>query len=235
MPKKTAGKPNEPPEQADFDALPLKDWCRRVGGVFHRLHSRDPRSGKPCPPVHFSRRGNTRFDPRDGIGSFCLARTLAGALMEVFDDHWGPIGTLGRSVSEQQLRDTFESLIYVSDVEVFDTSGPYLSWIGADAQLLSGDYAITRRWALRLMRHPHQIGGIVYPSRHDLSRENVALFEGRPFKVPNVDPDLKAGRYASWKPRPSDLPGLIHGPPESLSTHPELITALVELKVARLP
>ena len=155
--------------------------------------------------------------------------------MEVFDDHWGPVGTLGRSVTEQQLQDTFESLIYLSDVEVFVADGPHLSFIGADAQLLSGDYAVTRRWALRLMRHPLRIGGIAFPSRHDPHRENVVLFEGRPFKVPHVDPDLKPGKHASWNPRPSDLPGLIHGPHESLSTHPELRAALVELKVARLP
>lgn len=155
--------------------------------------------------------------------------------MELFDDHWGPVGSLGRSVTEQQLQDTFESLVYVSSVQVFVADGPHLSFIGADAQLLSGDYAITRRWALRLMKHPQQIGGIAFPSRHDPHRENIVLFEGRPFKAPQVDPDLKPARYASWKPQPSQLPGLIHGPYESLSTHPEIDAALKELRVARLP
>ena len=153
MGKKTAGKINQPPAQADFDKIALAGFCQNVSGVFYRLHSSDP-AGNAWPPLHFSKRGNSRFDPKAGVGTLCVGETLAGAMMELFDDHWGPVGSLGRSVTETQLRGTWVTRVSLPDVSLFDATGANLSKIGTDAQLLTGKYMTTRKWATRMMRHP---------------------------------------------------------------------------------
>src|ERR1700684_3015800 len=105
MPKKTPGKVNAPPDQAEFDRLPISRFCRQIDGIFYRLHSINPTTSKPWPPLHFSKRGNTRFDPTAGIGTLCVAKTLSGALMEIFDDQWGAVETLERSLTSRQLKE----------------------------------------------------------------------------------------------------------------------------------
>jgi hypothetical protein len=131
MRKKIAGKLNQPPAQAEFDRLPLADFCRQVDGVFYRLHAPDPATGEPWPPLHFSRRGNSRFDPKVGVAALCVAEKLPGALMELFDDHWGAVGSLGRSVAEQTLTQTWVTRVDVPSVsfsmrldQIFPRSAP---------------------------------------------------------------------------------------------------------------
>ncbi len=65
MPKGTPGSPNVPPPRAEFDRLPLSRLTAKVAGVFHRLHTLDPATGRPWGALHFSRRG-ARFDPAAG-------------------------------------------------------------------------------------------------------------------------------------------------------------------------
>lgn len=107
----------------------------------------------------------------------CVGTSLAGALMEKFDDSWGPSGDPSRSLTEMQLNEIWETLIYLPDVELFDATGGNPSKIGVDGQIATGEYTITREWALLMMRHPDAIDGILFPSRHDLQRRNIALFE----------------------------------------------------------
>ena len=64
MPKKTPGKLNSPPPQSEFDRLSMARWCVPARGVFYRLHSMDGATGRPWPPIYFSRAGLTRFSPR---------------------------------------------------------------------------------------------------------------------------------------------------------------------------
>ena len=235
MAEKIAGRLNPPPSQAEFDAIPLAGLCSYVSGAAYRLHATNPETGAAWPPVHFSRRGGSRFDPSAGIGTLCLGETFAGALMELFNDHWGPVGSFGRRVTEQTLSSTWVSLVRMPRVCLFDATGPNLSKIGTDAQLLTGEYAVTQQWALRLMQHPAAVDGILYRSRHDPQRVNAALF-GRSWLTEGVRRDkLKAVGWRRWE-RDTKRKGTIsHDAAMLLRDHPELKGALVELQVARLP
>ena len=234
MGRKTPGKLAAPLAQSDFDALPLGTLTKPVAGTFYRLHSLNTATGTAWDPLHFSVRGTSRFDPVGGAGTLYLAAELAGALMEVFDDRWGPVGSLGRSVTSQELKEWWVTLVSIPSVEVFDATGRNLSKLGTDAQLLTGDYATTQQWAQRLMDHPQQIGGILYRSRHDPVQLDVALF-GRAGLLPaRLDPLLDAAGVLKWVRQPTDGRTLVHGPSVLLERHPGLPNALAELAVAVL-
>jgi hypothetical protein len=234
-PLKTPGKLNPPPLQAEFDRLPLTSWCFIGEGVFYRLHGLDKSRGKPWPPVFFSRPDKTRIDPAAGPGTFYVGETLAGVLMEVFDDMWGPVTSASRSLTRTQLREWWVTLVAVPQVNMFDARGPNLSKIGTDVQLISGDHALSRAWALSLARHPSKIDGIYYPSRHDGARCNLAIFKQRKWRPARLDGKLTppasihGGRIINVK------GPLVYGHPVLLRDHPELPGALFELEVAQLP
>lgn len=235
MGKKTPGKLNQPPPQAEFDRFALAGLCRKCHGTFYRLHGTDPATGDPWPAIYFSKRAHSRFDPVGGVGALCLAETFAGALMELFDDHWGPVGSIGRSVTTQQLHETWVSRVNFAPVVLFDATGANLSKIGTDGQLLTGKYTTSRRWVGRIMRHPAGVDGILYRSRHDAARSNAALF-GRSTFLPAVhDPMLLADASPAWKRKSAHGQGLIYGPAMRLDAHPRLNPSLIELQVARLP
>lgn len=235
MPKKIPGKLNPPPTQAQFDRLPVKNWCAPVQGIFHRLHSFDRATGEPRPAVSFSQRGSSRFDPANGVGTLCLGESLAGVLLEVFDDRWGHVGDRTRSLTRKQLTEWWVTLVAVPAITAFEAHKTNLTKIGTDMQLLSGDHAVAREWALCLMRHPTTVEGIRYASRHDDSRRNLALFQ-KPRLLPEQRDDAllpPATTLASWA--ASDTGKLLCGPPVQLRDHPELDAALRELEVAVLP
>ena len=232
MGKKIAGKINQPPKQVDFDKIGLADFCKQVSGEYYRLHSTDSQ-GSTWPPLDFSRRGNSRFDPKSGVGRFALE--MAGVMMELFDDHWGPVGSIGRSVTETQLKETWVTRVSLPEVILFDATGANLSKIGTDAQLLTGDYATTRNWAERMMKHPVHIDGILFRSRHDLERRNIAVFR-RAHLLPEIkDPNLRAFQPDPWTRDAAHGSVLVWGSSVRLVDHPELPSALSELQVARLP
>ena len=235
MGKKTPGKLGAPPVQSDFDALPLGTLTQTVAGPFYRLHSLNTATGTAWDPLHFSVRGTTRFDPIGGMGTLYLAAELAGALMEVFDDRWGPVGSLGRSVTRQELKEWWVTLVDVPSIEVFDATGRNLSKLGTDAQLLTGDYPTTQLWAQRLMDHPQQIGGILYRSRHDPMRLDVALFRREGLLPARFDALLDPAGVLKWTRQTTDGTNLVHGPAILLEQHPDLPAALSELAVAVLP
>jgi len=197
----------------------------------------DPDKKTPWPAIYFSRQGRTRFDPTSGIGTMCVGESLGGAMLEKFDDQWGPVDPEdnSRTVTEQELRETWETLVYLPQVGLFDATAGNPGKIGVDAQLITGEYAITRLWALRMMSHPDQIDGILFPSRHDLSRRNIALFERSHFLPPRRDPNLSLANLATWSPKPADANHLIFGPEQLLHDHLELLPTLIELEVAKLP
>src|SRR5260221_3790135 len=147
MALKTPGKLNAPPPQAEFDKLPLTRWCTRLRGVFYRLHSLNAQTGKPWHPIHFSRAGRTRFDPVNGSGTVYVGETLSGVLMEVFDDLWGPVESITRSLSRTQLQEWYVTLVSILSVTLFEAHKGNLSRIGTDLQLLAGDHALSREWA----------------------------------------------------------------------------------------
>lgn len=165
----------------------------------------------------------------------CVGQSLGGALMEKFDDSWGPAGDDSRSLTEQQLNETWETLIYLPPVTLFDCGGPnHLSKIGMDAQMYTGEYAGTQVWAMRMMSHPHMIDGIVFPSRHDPTRQNIALFKRLALATPHHDPTLTIANLPGWTPDAAHSADLIYGPMQILATHPELDATLVDLEVSRV-
>jgi hypothetical protein len=235
MPKKTPGKLNAPSPKAAFDQLPLGKLCVPVKGVFYRLHAFDPGTRAPWPPIFFSRRGSTRFDPVRGTGTLYLGSTLVGVLMEIFDDRWGPLGDSSRSLTQAELDQWWVTLVAMPTVSVFAAHGQNLSKIGTDFQVLSGDHQISRRWALRIMRHPANVGGILYPSRHDGTQRNLALFK-RPGLTPSsFDATLQPPAVTHGTGPAKATSPLIFAPATLLRHHPELNVALQELEVAILP
>ena len=96
MPLKTPGDLNPPPSSAEFNKLPLHHWCGDREGLYFRLHTVNRSTGKPWHPIHFSRRGATRFDPPTGPGTLYVGETIGGVLMEIFDDSWGAVGSASR-------------------------------------------------------------------------------------------------------------------------------------------
>lgn len=234
MPPKTPGKLNAPPVQAKFDALPLPKRCVPGYGVYYRLHGVDPATKKPWVPVYFGKDARSRFDPAAGPGTFYVAETLAGALLEKFDDSWGPAGDMTRSLTQSQLDQWWVSLIAIPPFTVFEAR-KYLSMIGTDMQLLSGDHVQAREWALVLARHPAAIDGICYTSRHDGTRFNLAMFEkaGRPKELLDNSLSPPAAIHGS-RVIPTGSP-IYYGPPVLLGKHPELTVTLAELDVALLP
>jgi hypothetical protein len=234
MPPKTPGKLNQPPPQKEFDSLPLANWCVCKSGIFYRLHSFDRNTGKPWPPVFFSTAGRTRFDPAAGPGTFYVGETLAGVMLEVFDDSWGPVNSLSRSLTKTQLTEWAVTLVAVPPVVLFEAQSN-LSKMGTDMQLLSGDHAISREWALCLTRHPLKIDGIYYSSRHDSRRFNLAIFKQRAWQREQFDAAL-TGQAAMHRGRVIDSAApIMYGPSVLLRDHLELNSALAELEVAILP
>ncbi len=235
MPRKTPGKLALPPPQAEFDGLPLRRFTRVINGVLLRLHSSNRATGRPWDPLHFSVRGASRFDPSDGVGTLYVAQTLPGSLLEVFDDRWGAVNSPGRRLTTAQLREWWVSAVRLPTVELFDATGGNLSKIGADAQLVTGGHAVARTWALRMMRHPHRIGGILYASRHDLKRQNVALFRREGLFPERHDPHLTPISVTARNRFDTADPGLEYGPAIPLVGHPRLLSVLKRLEVAILP
>ena len=235
MPLKTPGKLNPPPPQAEFDRLPLAKWCAPVRGVFYRLHGLNTTSGKPWPAIYFSRDGRTRFDPVSGAGTFYVGETLAGVLMEIFDDLWGPVNSPSRSLTQAQLGQWWVTLVAVPAVNLFEARKTNLSKIGTDVQLLSGDHALSREWASSLGRHPLKIDGIYYPSRHDSGSCNLAIFQQRKWSSQQFDKALSGPAETHRARRIEDSAPLVYGPMVLLRDHPELRPALIELEVALLP
>ncbi|MBI2924303.1 MAG: RES family NAD+ phosphorylase [Verrucomicrobia bacterium] len=203
--------------------------------MYYRLHPRNPETGNPWGAVLFSQRGTTRFDPADGAGTLYLADSLAGGVLEMFGDRLEPLGSIGRGLSRRMLGDWFATLIAIPQATLFEASGANLSKLGVDLQLLAGDHAAARLWALRLMQHPAGIDGILYPSRHDDTRRNMALFQ-RPALLPvrgEASLTPPASTQAPFATRQEGT--LLHGPALCLREHPELPGALAELEVALLP
>lgn len=235
MPRKTPGNLSPPPPAEVFARLPLGRLCRKVGGVYQRLHSRNPETGELWPPVFFSQRGTSRFDPAEGVGTLCIADSLAGALLEMIGDQLEPVESPGRNLSPGLLAQWQVSLVSVPRSTVFETSGLNLSKLGVDLELMAGPHAVSRPWALRLGEHPALIDGIYHPSRHDDTRRNLALFRREHFLPAQPEPRLTplAPDLADFAAR--EHGPLLYGPPIGLREHPQLYAALIELEVGLLP
>lgn len=237
MSKKAPGKPEKipgllqaPPAAEEFGKVPLGKYCRPVEGVFYRLHQRH-RSA-----VFFSREGSSRFDPPEGPGTFYVAGSLAGAILEIFDDHWGPVGSPNRSLTQSELQTWCVTLVSLPKLTVFDTGRrAALSKVGTDAQLITGDHATARRWARRFAEHPAEIDGIRFASRHDHIKRNLAIFQRASLLPACEDRNLLADKSTEWKRLKRYGSRVVFGPPVLLSDHPGLMKALIDLEAGIVP
>jgi hypothetical protein len=153
----------------------------------------------------------------------------------MFNDRWGPLGHFSRSLTNAELDQWWVTLIATPAVSVFEAQQLNLSKIGTDSQLFTSDHATAREWALRIMKHPANVGGISYSSRHDNTQRNLALFNRPGLTPPICDPNLLplAKNHGSGR-APAAGP-LVYGPAIQLRHHPELNAALQTLEVAILP
>jgi hypothetical protein len=85
------------------------------------------------------------------------------------------------------------------------------------------------------MGHRDQIDGVLYRSRHDLDRINVALFQRGSFLPAVLDSTLQPFAPDAWTRNAGHGSALVPSEAVRLRDHPELAGALVELQVARVP
>ncbi|MBW4697298.1 MAG: RES family NAD+ phosphorylase [Aphanocapsa lilacina HA4352-LM1] len=81
-------------------------------------------------------------------------------------------------ISSQELTlRSISKLICLRPLRLVDIIGAGLARIGADGRLCTGDHRLAQRWALALWRHPDDIDGICYRTRHDLSQLCAVIFD----------------------------------------------------------
>jgi hypothetical protein len=125
-------------------------------------------------PIYFGRNRRFRFDAPSGeYGVLYLGSDLYCAFIETLGWH---TGVRYVSAADAGTREYCE-VTSLRPLRLLELSGAHLPRLGADARLFAGDHAVARAWSLALWRHPAQIDGIYYPSRHDNHRHCVAVFE----------------------------------------------------------
>jgi len=152
-----------PPGDLGERALPL----RTIERSWFRFHA----PGRA--PVHFGRKAENRFNAPGGeFGVLYLAADPAGAFIEVFGRVSGP-----RVVTPGQLaRRNLAEVRPPRSLRLVNLIGAGLARIGADARLFAGEHEVARRWTAALHWHPQAPDGILYPARHDPSRQAAAVF-----------------------------------------------------------
>ncbi len=121
--------------------------------------------------VFFSRLGRYRFDFENaplGVCYFALSRK--GAIKE-FLGRW----LLDNRAVPAKFRDASLYEFEAKGLRLFDMTGEDLTVFGATSQVLSGSYAVSRKWAEAAMDHPRKFNGILYRGRV-CGSECVALF-----------------------------------------------------------
>jgi hypothetical protein len=150
--------------------------------------------------LYFARSGETRCRAPNGeYGILYAGSDIHCSFVETFGRLGSKAGTDVRGVGMAALMTRCVSEISVArPLRLVDLSGPGLRRIGADARLCAGDHRIARTWALAIWAHPDQPDGLLYPARHDPSRQCAALFDraadamraGTPCRLIDLDPGL---------------------------------------------
>jgi RES domain len=129
-------------------------------------------------PVHWSKRGDYRFDsPTAKYGVFYTSTRIETAILEVFGDRRLP----DRQIDFSTLEEYEVCEIEVKRrINVVNVTGKHLNRLGIDSNFFATtDYNVTQKWGRAFMTHPQQLCGIRYNSRKHPDRINFALF-GRP-------------------------------------------------------
>jgi hypothetical protein len=160
----------DPPQDFNQRELPIVEITQPL----FRLHH------KKYPALHFSWRGDGRFDGADQDYGICYTGLdVYGAFIECFGR------TLGNKfVEKAALQKKFLSEIKPKiPLKITDITGKALTQIGADERLSTGDYLISRIWANAIFNHPDKPDGILYRSRHDGDRFCCGLFNSAQDKL----------------------------------------------------
>jgi RES domain len=150
--------------------------------------------------IYFGRSGETRFrSPNGEYGILYVGSDIHCSFVETFGRLGSTEETDLRVVDMAALMTRCVSEITVArPLQLVDLSGPGLRRIGADARLCASDHAIARVWAHAIWAHPGQPDGLLYPARHDPSRQSAALFDraadamqaGTPCRLIDLEPSL---------------------------------------------
>lgn len=134
-------------------------------------------------PLFFGAQARYRFDAPEQSFAVCYcARDVYGAFVETFGRSPDSNLVTGQTLSARNL----VKIELDGPLELVDLAAEGLQKIGADGRLAGGgDYETSRRWSQALYRHPREIHGVLYRSRHDQSRECVAVYDraGRALEV----------------------------------------------------
>jgi hypothetical protein len=156
----------EPPSDLHKRKLPLAE----VSGPLFRISKVSRGKGGV---VHFGKYKTERFDdPLGKFGVCYLGLDDYAAFIEVFGQALEIIIDLN-FIHEHAI----STLKLKRKVKFVDLTGPGAAWISAAGEVMSGDHALSQRWARELYSHPTRVDGILYRSRHDLARKSVAVFD----------------------------------------------------------
>ena len=131
---------------------------------------------------HFGRSGANRFDDdrtrqagRFGTCYCGLALSVAFAETVLHDE----VPVSGRfAVAEASLTARFVVTFQDAELVLADLTGAALKRSGIDPSISTTEQLdLTRRWAMAIHRHPRNVDGILYMSRHMNSHKAVAVFD----------------------------------------------------------
>lgn len=124
--------------------------------------------------LFFDTSGKGRFDqPDQGYGILYVGEDEHASFIESFCRDRSV-----RKVAAAYIKQRNLFAITASRPLVFvDLTGSGLVRVGADANLLSSDYNISRAWGKAIWQHPDRVDGIRYHSRLDPSRFCCSLFD----------------------------------------------------------
>jgi hypothetical protein len=175
----------------DLSPVPPADLVRRslsltdFDGILFRTHH------VARAPLHFGTSRLYRFDSPDGS---------YGVLYAGRDAYCAFIESMARSprrpITTGELKDrALSQLKPVRPLRLVDlTESGALLRIGADARLFSGPHHASRLWSAALHAHGCKADGLLYPSRLDPQRHNIALFKDR---SPRIDELSRQSWYAA--------------------------------------
>jgi len=141
-------------------------------------------SGEP----HFGRTGGNRFDdPGKGYGTCYFGRSLALALAEtLLHDAVAVRGQF--AVHPQTIAARFVLGFDGSPLRLADLTGANLKRLGGHAGLSgTASYRLPQKWSQAIHRHPDQVDGLVYMSRHLNTEQAVVLFDRAASRIRMVE------------------------------------------------
>jgi hypothetical protein len=179
-----------PKPPADFNARTLPLIRRR--GPWMRIHA----LGRDALGFGTSRR-NRFDDPRGLFGVLYAAADAHGAFIETAGH------ATGMNIVSQSWLDShaLSRIVPRRPLVLADVRGPGLARLRLDARLTAGDLSPAQAYSRAFHDHPLHPDGLLYPLRHDPSREGIALFsrarrDVRAVLVGSLSAPAQAGLFA---------------------------------------